>query len=237
MNPLIKPSPQVAAPAPWETLASPGHVLFHRVSLLGAHMPKLWLNLCLSILALVAALWVILGARDGEARSIARLAHRAQGWLAAGTPAPIVGAPRASWPGLTPEQAAVLSTPDAVSTWLQSQLATIGSGAPLQGCADLKITAAWPASAIGCRTSADKARVWVWGLSRVENTPGLIQIQPVFVVYRHAVWSEGAVPSWQLRAVDAPGIPALAGAQVVRWGDVPRGAATDFPELAARALN
>ncbi len=243
MNAPIQSSPLVTEPtppgaaAPWETLASPGHVLFHRASLLGARVGRLTRNLIVAICLLLAALSVVAAMRDGEAHFVTSLADRVQGWTASGTLAPIVGTPHASWHGLTPEQAAALSTPNDVSTWLQSQTEAVSGGAPPQGCADLKLTAAWPFNAIGCRTSADRSRTWVWGLSRVESTPGLIQIQPVFVVYRRAVWSDGAPASWQLRAVDAPGQPALAGIQAVRWADVPRAAASDFPELAARAAN
>ena len=130
--------------APWETLASPGHVKFHRVSLLGARIPTLRPNLYLAFGFLLAALWVVSSMRDSEARVAANWANRVQSWFATGTPIPRVGLPRATWPGLTPEQAAALSTPADVSTWLQSQTAPLATAATLSCCAALKITAAWP---------------------------------------------------------------------------------------------
>lgn len=233
IKPSAEPSASPVAGAPWETLSSPGHVLYQRVSLLGARTPRLLLNLFASLILLLAALWVVASMRDGESRVVASLAGRVQAWLATGTPAPIVATPHASWPGLTVDDAQALSTPDAVSSWLQSQLSTVSRGGSLAGCVDLKITAAWPTSSIGCRVSADKSRVWVWGLARIESAPGLIQIQPVLAIFRHALWTEGSAVAWQLRDVEVPGIQPLAGLQSVRWADVPRAAAADFPELAA----
>jgi hypothetical protein len=207
-------------------------VLFARVDAIGQRMRGLvWLF----VAALVFMLLCIAFVHRSQASSIkwqaaaARVA--AKPFDVAFTPARVVMPFSATAPMVTPEQFAQLSEPQAVATWLTGQLETVKAGKSLEGCKDLKINAAWPTDAIGCRLSADHTRLWVWGLTRITNTNGAQQLQPVFVVYRKAEWVEGAKADWQLRSVDVSNVVPLPGLERVRWDAIPRAAGDDFAEL------
>ena len=237
LSPSQTPNTNAAQTQPWERLATHGHVLFARINALRARLPSMANRAAIAVLLLPASIYFAnrLHVHAAEwAQAAARLAAKPFA-PTVDKPYYALAIPHATSPALTPDQTQGLHDASIVSAGLLGQLdTTIRANKPLQGCRNLKLTDAWPADAIGCRTSADKSRIWVWGLAKAGSSYSGVQLQPVFVVYRLGQWSESDSKTWELRAVDFGGmsnVRPLEGLQTTRWAAIPRAATADFAEL------
>lgn len=223
---------QPKSPQQWEMLASPGHVLLAQVDVL-RHKSRAAIAIgAFGLVLLIAAVWLAprLGAGAGKLA----------GWITsgvetmtakAGPVADPVKAPRmirASFaPGarFDPAQVATLQE---VGQAMDAQIAELKAGkGVMEGCdTTKKITDPWAGendTVPRCRLSADKSRLWVWGIAKPDN----YRIAPILGVIR----VNEATKTHEFVNVDLAGVARLPGKTGIDPLLIPRAIRADFQEL------
>ena len=229
---MIEVPPQVAArdalmkfDEQWEHIASPGHVLLARVN---AYRHKSAVAIWIFSAALVFALlsqWLPYRVGAAVAWPVGKLATLFDRRPVAPkmSPAPALTA-WTSHLATNFSDPSLLPSPSMLVTALRGAAENIKSGKDIDGCdTTAKITDAWSSSDSAgphCRSSVDKARLWVWGAMGSGSRYGAF-----LVVIRKD--SQGAVTILNVTGFDpVPGFP-----QIDPIAVYPRAVAADFPEL------